>query len=283
MSSFALKVTATVLMVMNHTAAFFPAPVAQAMSWLGQLSSPLFLFVCAQSCRRTRSITRYVLRLYCASVAMSAVASLLGIDNNIFATLFHAALLIMIVSRSSRRNRAYGLTAYMAWQVASTAGLTALMPVTYSAFGGRTASALQMMLTTLLANGATLEGGYPYALLGLVLWACRRTRLRLAVGFVVYCLLFIVVCGSLGVWDVPVPAGVADALGMVPDALSPLVSIGWPPAGDCRWPVLLALPLMLAYNGRRGRPVKWFFYLFYPAHLAVIALVMRLCDIGFGA
>ena len=28
----------------------------------------------------------------------------------------------------------------------------------------------------------------------------------------------------------------------------------------------LALPFMALYNGQRGRPVKWFFYWYYPLH-----------------
>lgn len=32
----------------------------------------------------------------------------------------------------------------------------------------------------------------------------------------------------------------------------------------------LAALLMLSYNGRRGRPLKWFFYVYYPAHLMVL-------------
>ena len=30
--------------------------------------------------------------------------------------------------------------------------------------------------------------------------------------------------------------------------------------------MVLALPLLLLYNGQRGRPVKWFFYWYYPLH-----------------
>lgn len=44
-----------------------------------------------------------------------------------------------------------------------------------------------------------------------------------------------------------------------------------------QWYGLLAVPLLLLYNGRRGkRNMKWFFYWFYPAHLALIQLVVYL-------
>lgn len=38
-----------------------------------------------------------------------------------------------------------------------------------------------------------------------------------------------------------------------------------------QWFALLALPLLGLYNGRRGKlPMKWLFYFYYPAHLAVL-------------
>ena len=38
-----------------------------------------------------------------------------------------------------------------------------------------------------------------------------------------------------------------------------------------QWWCLLAVPLLLMYNGQRGKwNLKWFFYLFYPIHLVVI-------------
>lgn len=41
-----------------------------------------------------------------------------------------------------------------------------------------------------------------------------------------------------------------------------------------QWFSLLALPLLALYNGQRGkRPMKWLFYVYYPAHLAVIQVL----------
>ena len=41
--------------------------------------------------------------------------------------------------------------------------------------------------------------------------------------------------------------------------------------GQTQWPALLALPLLYAYNGKRGKwNLKYFFYIFYPTHLVVL-------------
>ena len=52
--------------------------------------------------------------------------------------------------------------------------------------------------------------------------------------------------------------------------LSLLAYSGW--VGQ--WLALLALPLLALYNGQRGKwKLKWLFYLYYPAHLAILWLL----------
>lgn len=38
----------------------------------------------------------------------------------------------------------------------------------------------------------------------------------------------------------------------------------------------LAIPLLLAYDGSRGRPLKYFFYAYYPAHILVLGVAKGL-------
>lgn len=41
--------------------------------------------------------------------------------------------------------------------------------------------------------------------------------------------------------------------------------------GQWQWWSMLALPLLMIYSGKRGRwKLKYFFYIFYPAHLAIL-------------
>lgn len=50
-----------------------------------------------------------------------------------------------------------------------------------------------------------------------------------------------------------------------------LLAIFFRNLGDIQWCSLLALPLLALYNGQRGKwRMKYFFYVYYPLHLAVI-------------
>lgn len=47
--------------------------------------------------------------------------------------------------------------------------------------------------------------------------------------------------------------------------------------GENQWYSLLAIVLLFLYNGKKGRyPMKYFFYVFYPLHLAVVGLISDL-------
>ena len=49
-----------------------------------------------------------------------------------------------------------------------------------------------------------------------------------------------------------------------------LTLLSWDLKGIQVWS-LLALPLLMLYSGRRGKwNMKYFFYIFYPAHLAIL-------------
>nr|MBQ4317949.1 hypothetical protein [Clostridia bacterium] len=52
-----------------------------------------------------------------------------------------------------------------------------------------------------------------------------------------------------------------------------LVLLAYDLSGN-QWYSLLVIPFILLYSGRRGKVnTKYFFYIFYPAHLAILQAI----------
>ena len=79
--------------------------------------------------------------------------------------------------------------------------------------------------------------------------------------------------GILGILLPVVIYLVPDQQGKIFAAAAMLVPLAgrW---GSVQWYALLALPLLMLYNGNRGKAkLKYLFYFFYPAHLVAIYLI----------
>ena len=43
-----------------------------------------------------------------------------------------------------------------------------------------------------------------------------------------------------------------------------------------QWMMIGALPIILLYNGQRGKRIKQFFYIFYPVHIWLLFMIANL-------
>ncbi|MFQ9564372.1 MAG: TraX family protein, partial [Faecalibacillus intestinalis] len=46
--------------------------------------------------------------------------------------------------------------------------------------------------------------------------------------------------------------------------------------GNPQWMMIFSLIFILMYNDEKGRGLKWFFYIFYPLHIAVLYIISNL-------
>lgn len=276
MSSFGLKILALGLMIMDHTAQFIPGmPIW--MHWLGRLAAPIFIYCSVWSFTYTKDRKRYFLRLYIAGVVMAFIQWKLHIPNNFFRSLFSLAV-ILYLFECYQKNLDFTkkLALYLTWQ-AGTIGVCVILlshlylPETFIAY----------VLTAVMGSIFNLEGGLIYVLLGVLFWLFRNQKNKLVVSFFIFDMVLFgltttsLVSLSLG-WTrfhFPILTVPLEIWGYLLDTVIglPSVELGgsmwWQ---NYEWMIIGALPFLLAYNKKKGKSMKWFFYIIYPVHIVAL-------------
>lgn len=239
-----LKLAACLFMLVDHIGMIlFPAVVILRI--VGRLAMPLFAFTFAEGCYYTRHKWRHFALVLAVGIAVSAGMTVAygRLTGDIMITLFLSCLLI------------YALEWLKRAAFAHRAGETALA-------GAALAALLAFDVWLCFFSGADIDYGLPGVLLPVTvhLLDFRSYGVREGVLSRIY---------------TPAAAFFPFAAGLL--ALSLLF-------GSIQVYSLLALLPIYMYSGRRGeKRLKYFFYIFYPAHLAVLAGIWLLLHPGFFA
>ena len=246
LSSSALKYIALAAMLLDHMAYYLSLPLP--LRWVGRLAAPIFLFFVVEGFCHTRCFGRYLLRMYAVAVGMGLVNTLLarcaagfrpdGItpQNGICATFFLLLLILRGLSLLQQRQWAAGLTLAAAPFVLPLL-LARLLP----------GPVCSLLFGTVLPSPYSCEGGVPFLLLGLLLYAFRARREIQLGAYVLF---------SLGVYLLP--------------ALQSGCSVSLLLWGYYQWMMVFAVLPLACYNGVRGSAPRWLFYVFYPAHIYLL-------------
>jgi hypothetical protein len=239
-----IKIIGIILMAMDHVHQMFINQGAPAwLNWFGRPVAAMFLFLCAEGFYYTRSKKRYLLQLLAGFLFMSVMNQVftrymrleqVALINNVFGCLFMAAFYMWIFDRIKQ-----GIAEKKASRILPALGWLLLSWIAAAAIvialgSGNHAVALAL---TFIPNPLSVEGGIPLILLGLLFYVLRNHRFLQA------------------------------ALVLAAGVLS------WFTLHDAQWLMVFALIPVLLYNGRRGRGGKYFFYVFYPAHIYLFYII----------
>jgi hypothetical protein len=234
-------------MTMDHLHQMFIARGAPPwLNWFGRPVAVMFLFLCAEGFFYTRGKMRYLLRLLGGFFFMSAMDLILpaampmehiSLINNIFGTLFLAVFYMWMFDRIRG-----GVREKNPARVLSAIGCS-LLPLAFSLamlLALRARNRIATLVLLFIPSPLSVEGGFVMVFMGVFFYAFRKYRL------------------------------IQAALVMVISAISWYSSLDNPAAGNFQWLMVFAIIPLFLYNGRRGRGGKYFFYVYYPAHIYLL-------------
>ena len=251
-----LKFLAVVLMVLDHIHEMFVS--MGAPMWLtmaGRLVFPMFLFAASESFYYTHSKKRYLQRLLFASWGMTIFTFILQavlpnpdvvLMNNAFSTFFVTGLYMLcwdtlkagIRQKSPKKIGKAAVIFLVPILSAIPVYLMAMLSFNENVPG----SVIRLLarIALLIPNILAVEGGAPLVVLGLLFYIFRKHR-TIQIGVLLALSLIVYLSGN-----------------MVQSFMA-----------------LAAIPIAL-YNGKRGKGMKNFFYIFYPAHIGLLYSIATL-------
>lgn len=241
-----LKFIGIVLMVFDHIHQMFNyAGVPSWFSMLGRLVLPIFLFMAAEGFHYTKDRKKYMLRLLIGFWMMNILTFIISrvlpmenvaLINNVFGTMLLATM--MMSMNDSLKEKKYLNASLM---IILPAIPTILFLVLFN-----TNPLLAAYSSMLFPSFITVEGGFLVVILGAILYLYREKR------FVQYVAILLVGVISTGF------------------NFTHLFSDNY------QWMMVFSIFLIALYNGQRGKGSKYFFYIFYPAHIYVLYILSYL-------
>lgn len=261
LNNFQLKMIALICMVFDHLHYVLGAQlgIPYWFGIIGRIAAPIFIYMTACGMGYTRSRFKYVSRLYIASVLMGIANIFVNmylphpegamIINNIFATMFLITLYIVVIEGFIKSIKEKAILKGIGYLTVSSLPILSVF-LMYWVFEHGSLFAIRAILT-FIPNIMTVEGGFVWVIMGVGFYFVRNSKKLTSLFFTVgtAALFFLLARGDFSFTNLFVL--------------------------NYQWLMILALPLILLYNNQKGRSSKWFFYIFYPAHVYILLIISR--------
>lgn len=245
-NSFQLKCLGILFMTLDHIGSYLITDIGPNLfRTAGRIAAPLFLYVAVNSAHNTRNKLQYVLRLYIAHVLICLITLFLTTcmwdlfgEHEQFSILpaFIYMILIIWIREECRKSLFLILSIGMF-----------ILPNVLLLLSGPFSVICHIFLPDLLS--------VPYSPFFVIMGICwyyaksREKQMYILVAFSCLTLIGAQIVGRLDIW---LYTNFFQA------------SQFW---------MILFLPLMYLYNGHQGKPIRKFFYVYYPLHIYVLMLM----------
>ena len=260
LSGFQLKYIALITMVFDHIHYFFDytGKIPIWFTMIGRLAAPLFLFTVIEGFIHTRNRKKYFLKIYVLAILMGLIQ--FGFYNflhplvrpdgffpkNMMLSSF-AILLVALQGIAWIQEKKYlkGIPTLLFPLM-----LPWLMLLLYLSGQDKPIFTLFINLlnyTVLPTHTSISDGGTWLLLTGIAMYLCHKNLKKEVLAFVTVSLVWVLM-------------GIVLSRPSFHDLMFRYIV----------WMEIFAAPLMLCYNGQRGKGSKYLFYVFYPTHIYLL-------------
>ena len=257
MNNYRIKIIAVILMFTDHIyhilGSVYDVPIL--LTWIGRLSAPLFFYMTAEGMYHTRNPKKMLIRLYLASVGMQLLNLIYNsikpeygyfVRNGIFQTLFLVALYIFFIQQYRKQDDQGGKRKVIVWMC-----LPVLINVLIMFLNGILPLPVLQYSSIIFPLLLSVEGSFVFVILGIGFFLFRENKKAMIIFYSAFsAIFFLPVLGEFTLQNILFE--------------------------NFQWMMIFSLPIILSYNGEKGRSLKYFFYIFYPAHIYLLTLIQLL-------
>ncbi|MDF7682484.1 TraX family protein [Lactobacillus sp. ESL0679] len=242
LTTFDLKVIGVILMVVDHVhQMFYPLGAPNWLDWFGRPVATIFFFTSVVGFSHTHDKKKYMERLYISMVLMSLVTWLLEktvhfeqvvLINNIFRDLFIGTMFMAGVDQFVAAKNG-NKARHISLGILWVAIPFIFSVITTMIVGAQSVPLLIKQIAVGIFPAILLAENNIMVLLIPLLYLFRNNKK-------IQCLLIAITALLYGL------------------------------SGSTQWLMIFAIIPIWLYNGQKGPGMKYFFYIFYPAHIAVL-------------
>ena len=254
-NSFQLKLLGLIFMTLDHIGLYICHTMDRnLLRIIGRIAAPLFLYVTINSISHTRNKIKYILRLYIAHILICLTTTFVTTAGkeqfgshtqfSILSTFLYTAIFICMIEKIADSPK--NITIRNLFLFSIVIGII-IIPIMVMLLFSRFEMLYQIFLPNILI--------VPYSPLFILMGICwyfakeRKKQVIILAFFSCLSLIGTQLSARLNIW----------------------ITMGF--FTNSQFFMILFAPFIYLYNGRKGKSMKYFFYIYYPVHIFVLMMI----------